>query len=93
MGQVTDLRLRSSSFPPSGGRQRRGPGPSLARALGTHARDRAAVLSRQAVSEQDFANRVARDRPQRKLLAELRFRVRHLRHLAQLWRAFADGAI
>lgn len=62
--------------------------------LEAHARQRAAALLEQAKHEQDFADRVARDRlpSERPLRAELRFRVRHLRGLARLWLAFAKRA-
>ncbi|MBL8969614.1 MAG: hypothetical protein JNK56_03485 [Myxococcales bacterium] len=59
--------------------------------LHAHASRRAKVLLKQAEHEQDFADRIARDRHprERRLLVELRFRARHLRRLARLWQAFA----
>ncbi len=63
-------------------------------ALLAHARSRAQVLLRQADDEHAFASEIAYDGlpRERKLLLGVRFRVRHLRHLARLWLAFAGGA-
>lgn len=61
--------------------------------LREHAARRAKALAAQAQHERDFATVVARDRvpSERKLLALLRFRVRHLEGLARAWREFARG--
>lgn len=56
-------------------------------ALIAHARSRAQVLHRQADA---FASEICLPM-ERKLLLEVRFRVRHLRHLARLWLAFAGA--
>lgn len=60
--------------------------------LRIHARRRARALLEQAAHERDFTGRIGRDHQprERRLLAELRFRVHHLRHLARLWQAFAE---
>lgn len=55
--------------------------------LRAHARQRAHALGEQADHEARDA-----DPNKRHALAERRFRVRHLRHLARLWLAFANGA-
>lgn len=59
--------------------------------LVAHARNRAQALLRQADDERAFASDLAYDGLPReqKLLLGVRFRVRHLRHLARLWLAFA----
>lgn len=63
-------------------------------ALIAHARSRAQVLLQQAEDERAFASELAYDGlpTERKLLLGVRFRVRHLRHLARLWLAFAGAS-
>ena len=64
------------------------------KALIAHARSRAHALSVQAENDQAFASEIAYDAlpKERQLLAAARFRARHLRHIARLWLAFAEGA-